>query len=95
MAGQTLIVPTYVDPTPPPLGDATARAAATPVTPPPSGPIPAGDGVNYYMKQHVLQPGATVSASARRWRELLGGLRHPSEGQQYHQHNYMLPGQVC
>lgn len=104
MAGQKFILPLYVTPagaatpTPAPGGGTSAAPTATPkpgTTPAPTANIPAGDTVSYYLAQHTLQYGETVSgicaalgvdfstndATIRK----INGITN---------YNYMMPGKV-
>lgn len=70
MAGQQFILPLYVTPagaatpTPAPSAGTSAAPTATPkpgTTPAPTANVPSGDTVSYYLAQHTLQYGETVS----------------------------------
>ena len=106
MAGQLFILPLYIDPTgtapTPPAPTATPVPTATPApgttpaptaTPAPVGP--AGDTVAYYLAQHVLQAGETVSgvcaAMGVDFDNQSAFIQTINEIQSY---NYMLPGKV-
>lgn len=71
MAGQVFILPLYINPTAATTTTTTTAATVTPTTtttttataaaPTVTTAIPAGDTVSYYLAQHVLQSGETVS----------------------------------
>ena len=71
MTGQVFILPLYINPTAATTTTTTTAATVTPTTtttttttaaaPTVTTAIPAGDTVSYYLAQHVLQSGETVS----------------------------------
>lgn len=108
MAGQTFILPIYVTPagaaTPTPAPSASAKpgtsaapsASAKPgTTPAPTANIPSGDTVSYYLAQHTLKYGETVSGVCAALGVDFGSndatIRKINNITNY---NYMMPGKV-
>ena len=103
MAGQTFILPIYVDPTggkttptpTPKPGTVTPTPKPGTVTPTPTPAVPTGDTVAYYLAQHTLQAGETVSG-------VCAALGIDFDGQDEFirsinniaNYNYMMPGKV-
>ena len=96
MAGQTFILPIYVTPagaaTPTPAPSASAKPGTTPA---PAANIPSGDTVSYYLAQHTLKYGETVSGVCAALGVDFGSndatIRKINSITNY---NYMMPGKV-
>ena len=100
MAGQIFTLPIYVDPkggttpTPTPTPEPGTTPAPTPA-PTPGPAIPEGDNLSYYLAQHVLQAGETVSGVCAAL-----GIDFGKEDVRIRtinniaNYNYMLPGKV-
>ena len=104
MAGQQFILPLYVTPagaatpTPAPTSGTSAAPTATPkpgTTPAPTANVPTGDTVSYYLAQHTLQYGETVSgvcaALGVDFSSNDATIRKINNITNY---NYMMPGKV-
>ena len=104
MAGQQFILPLYVTPagtatpTPAPSSGTSAAPTATPqpgTTPAPTANVPSGDTVSYYLAQHTLQYGETVSgvcaALGVDFSSNDATIRKINNITNY---NYMMPGKV-
>lgn len=101
MAGQVFTLPLYIDPngTAPAPADPTPTPApgTTPAPTPAPAPavIPTGDTVSYYLAQHVLQYGETVSgicaALGVNFGEQDAAIRRLNNIANY---NYMMPGSI-
>ena len=104
MAGQQFILPLYVTPagaatpTPAPTSGTSAAPTATPkpgTTPAPTANVPSGDTVSYYLAQHTLQYGETVSgvcaALGVDFSSNDATIRKINNITNY---NYMMPGKV-
>ena len=104
MAGQQFILPLYVTPagaatpTPAPSAGTSTAPTATPkpgTTPAPTANVPSGDTVSYYLAQHTLQYGETVSgvcaALGVDFSSNDATIRKINNIANY---NYMMPGKV-
>ena len=101
MAGQVFILPEYIDPkgTPTPGGTTPAPGGTTPApggtTPAPAPLVPTGDTVEYYLAQHVMQYGETVSGICAALGVNFGTydetIRRINNIANY---NFMMPGKV-
>lgn len=103
MVGQTFVLPLYIDPsgstpTPTPTAAAPTPTPQPGTTPAPTAvpsAIPAGDSVAYYLAQHVLQYGETVSGICAAM-----GIDFASNSDailrinNIANYNYMLPGKA-
>lgn len=104
MAGQQFILPLYVTPagaatpTPAPTSGTSAAPTATPkpgTTPAPTASIPSGDTVSYYLAQHTLQYGETVSGvCAALGVDFLSNDATIRKINSITNYNYMMPGKI-
>ena len=104
MAGQQFILPLYVTPagtatpTPAPSSGTSAAPTATPkpgTTPAPTANVPSGDTVSYYLAQHTLKYGETVSGvCAALGVDFLSNDATIRKINNITNYNYMMPGKV-
>lgn len=106
MAGQQFILPLYVTPagvaTPTPAPSASAGTSAAPTatpqpgtTPAPTANVPTGDTVSYYLAQHTLQYGETVSGvCAALGVDFLSNDATIRKINNITNYNYMMPGKI-
>ena len=100
MAGQQFILPLYVTPpgapTPTPAPSAAPTATPKPGTSPaPTANVPAGDTVSYYLAQHTLQYGETVSGvCAALGTDFLSNDATIRKINNITNYNYMMPGKI-
>lgn len=100
MAGQTFILPLYINPTgtnPTPAVTPTPAPGTTPapVTPTPAPVAPTGDTVSSFLAQHVMQSGETVSGICAALGVDFGAVDETVRKiNNIANYNYMMPGKV-